>query len=456
MDPELERRMAQPQRHRLLHGYPMAPLLRRARVDPLAVVEPDPTRPTIVGVLPHTTCNPKVTGCGFCTFPHDKFSKPGVRRVVAQVIREIEGAPVRDPPLLARRIEAIYLGGGTANLTPPDELDRIVAALDRVFDIRGAELTLEGVPAYFLLRDEACLDVVSRAPVAQRRISMGVQTFDASWLARMGRDAFGTRHELGRLVASAHARGFTASADLLFNLPGTDAAFARTDVTTAIALGFDQICVYNLVLTAELDSAWARDPALVAAMPAPKAALATWLAVRDQLLAAGFVQTTLTNFERVPRFVYERASFDPARRDALGFGPGAISTLTSRDRRTAIKWTNEASGETYADAMIAHGRAIATSFTYTDLDLRLLHLTRNLARLVIDREAYRDAFGTDPRDDFAVEIAALEAEGLLDGDALTPAGMFYADAVAGLLAHARVRTLRGDRDDRAARMASMG
>jgi hypothetical protein len=30
-----------------------------------------PHRPLLVGVLPHAFCNPKIAGCGFCTFPHE-------------------------------------------------------------------------------------------------------------------------------------------------------------------------------------------------------------------------------------------------------------------------------------------------------------------------------------------------------------------------------------------------
>src|SRR5579859_5853233 len=114
----LQRRMQRPQRHRLLQGYPMAPVMNAvsAAYDPLADLDPDPTRALLVGVLPHTFCNPKVKGCGFCTFPHDKLDKPLMRRTIAQVAREIE-LVTRHPQLRGRRVEAVYVGGGTANLT---------------------------------------------------------------------------------------------------------------------------------------------------------------------------------------------------------------------------------------------------------------------------------------------------------------------------------------------------
>ncbi|WP_224368795.1 radical SAM protein [Hyalangium versicolor] len=459
---ELHRRMSRPQRHRLLQGYPMAPLLRTVRggFDPLRGVELDPARPLIVGILPHTFCNPKVKGCGFCTFPHEKFTHAPMNRVVEQVAHEIEHTVLRHPALRERSIDAVYFGGGTANLTPPAGMKRLLDCLASAFDLRGTELTLEGVPKYFLLHDEALLDLLASPQARHRRISMGIQTFDREWLRRMGRDAFGNLDDVRCVVESAHQRGFTVSADLLFNLPGAPAEQSLADVRTAIELGLDQICVYNLVLTADLDTEWARDVALVSAMPDAARALASWLAIRETLLEQGYTQTTLTNFERTEvaqsprRFIYELASFDPAARDGLGFGPGALSTFTWRDHEGATKWRNLGTSEAFTDAMSQQKNAVASVFDYAPEDMRLLHLTRNLARLQFDCSAYERFFGTNPFADFPSHFEVLEEARLVRFEGrvahLTPEGMFYADSIAGLLAHRRVQTLH-ENDERAAR-----
>lgn len=425
----------------------MAPLMPPAppETDPFRGLELDPSRPLLIGVLPHTFCNPKVGGCGFCTFPHEKFGREPMRRTLSRVAREIEDV---SPSLAPRDVKAIYIGGGTANLTPPEDLAHLCALLASRFDVSRAELTLEGVPAYFLLRDEALLGVLERAPVGHRRISMGVQTFDEEWLKRMGRDAFGNRSTFERVIAGAHRRGFTVSADLLFNLPGTTVEHSLADIRAAVESGFDQICIYNLVLTEDLDTEWARDRNLVNSMPRGAQSKETWRALREALLENGYVQTTLTNFEREPRFAYERASFDPGTHDGIGFGPGAISTFTSRSRSHAAKWINAGRSETYAESR----NPIASIFNYETDDLKLLHVTRNLSRLSIDAAAYERFFGTSLTVDFTEALGALEIAGLvrwrdtsLD---LTPEGMFYADAVAGLLSHRRVSMLRRNFDDR--------
>src|SRR4051812_45525034 len=149
---ELERRLAGPQRHRLLQGYPMLPLMRpavkepqrhrrldgalrsdgknavlpRARVAPQTLEPPhltlDGNRPLIIGIIPHTACNPRVEGCGFCTFPHDGYGKQWVRDGVGRVELALESLFDDYPELAQRQVGAVYFGGATANLAKPAEL----------------------------------------------------------------------------------------------------------------------------------------------------------------------------------------------------------------------------------------------------------------------------------------------------------------------------------------------
>lgn len=461
---ELSSRMRRPQRHRLLNGYPAAPLMLETP-RPLAFLdagEHDHQRPLIIGILPHTFCNPVRRGCGFCTFPHEKFDATAAQATTRAVAGEIAAAVRSVPALRQRRVPAVYLGGGTANLGRPEDLEALLAELGRAFDLTEAEVTLEGVPRYFSLRGHAMLDVLARVTCRQRRISLGVQTFDPVWLARMGRGAFGDAAGIAALVQEAHRRGFTTSADLLYNLPATGVEHVLRDADTAIAMGFDQICVYNLVLAAGMGSAWASDRNLLAGMPGNERACTTWLALREHLLRRQcYVQRTLTNFELTAvagdarSFAYERLSFDALRTDGLGFGPGAISTLTFAGGQ-AIKWSNVATSTAYRERM-AGGKAVDSPvghhFLYADEDRRLLALTRSLALGGIDGAAFATAFGVTPGEAYGDELAELERAGLMQPAAdrrhdLTATGMFYADAAAGLLAHRRLVAMAAASRDR--------
>ena len=61
----------------------------------------------------------------------------------------------------------------------------------------------------------------------------------------MGRLAFGGPEVFSELVSSAHARDMTVSADLLYNLPGQSLTEMKEDVSQAVDLGLDQICLYH-------------------------------------------------------------------------------------------------------------------------------------------------------------------------------------------------------------------
>ncbi|RME70423.1 MAG: Fe-S oxidoreductase, partial [Planctomycetota bacterium] len=278
------------------------------------------------------------------------------------------------------------------------------------------------MPIYFLTRGGALLDAFAELPARHRRLSMGVQSFDPSWLDRMGRRAFGTRAQVAQVVRRAHALGMTVSCDLLINLPGQPLADMLEDVRAAHELGFDQVCVYHLVLFEGLGTPWSRDPAMLAALPDNEQAFHNWRSVRAFLLERGYEQSTLTNFERegvagTPRaFLYEALSFRPEQTDAVGFGPGGISCFTDLAHGRAIKLVNAAGAAAYRHRIERDAAAFDRAFRYTARDLRLLHLTRTLARGEIERTTYRRVFGTDALADFPQSFTALGDAGLVEVD----------------------------------------
>jgi oxygen-independent coproporphyrinogen-3 oxidase len=451
----LRERMARPQRHRLLHGYPLAAAMPRRGEGPIADVffHRAAGRGLLVGVLPHPFCNPAVAGCGFCTFPHQHYNAGRAAEVVEHVIQEIDSRLGRQPWLHRRRVDALYFGGGTANLTPAEPFRRLCRRLAEAFDLSEAEVTLEGVPAYFVKRTPLLMDVLrEEMPARHFRVSMGIQTFDEERLRQMGRLAFGTAETFAQVVELAHARGFTASADLLFNLPWQTLDEMGHDLAQAVAIGLDHVGLYHLVLFRGLGTVWSRDPKMVLGLPSNTVAAENWLALREQLLNGGFVQTTLTNFERdcfrddPRRFVYEEFSFQPFRYDMLGFGPGAISFTSDRTARSGLKVLNPEGAANYIAAVHAGGPAWDRYFDYDSADLRVFYLTRRLAALAIDRRDYVRVFGHVAETDFGAALETLLDEGLLEAKLgafrPTPRGMFYADSIAALIAWRQIQAHR--------------
>ena len=87
-------------------------------------------------------------------------------------------------------------------------------------------------------------------------------------------------------------------------------------------------------------------------------------------------------------------------------------------------------------------------FPYDAADLRLLYLTRSLARTRLERATYHRLFGADVLDEFGEIFASSTEAGLTNIQAdrieLTPEGMFFSDALVGLLAASRAEALHAE------------
>ena len=448
-------RLNKPQRHRLLHGFPLAasmPLLTNELRASAEAGHPKfqhaylPHRPLLVGVLPHAFCNPKIGGCGFCTFPHEDYSSQKATSVVECVQQEITSRVSQSSVLEGRPVKALYFGGATANLTPADAFRELCRQLNSSLDLRQAEVTLEGVPSYFIKRRPLLLDIVQEELQARHfRISMGVQSFSRSWQSKMGRAAFGNNDLIAGVVDMAHSRKMTVSGDLLFNLPGQSLSEMLADVKIGNQMGFDQLCLYHLVLFRGLGTVWSRQTELVSSLPDNDTSVTNWQALRKAMLQMGFYQATVTNFERsefehdARRYIYEIDSFEPGSHDMLGFGPSAISFSLRADGGTALKTMNPESSVEY---MQAHKRPCPFWSRFFDFDsesFRLLYVTRQLSKLTIQGDHYRTLLGTDVLSDFADEWKALSRHNLIAMDDacihLTDRGMFFSDTVASVVSH---------------------
>jgi hypothetical protein len=105
--------MQKPQRHRLLDGYSVAAAMRRREAGQPAknvYFGPRGGRDLLVGVRPHPRCNLSVTGCGFCTIPHEHDHAGRAGEVVEHVVREFDGLLTRRPALTRRREAALDFG----------------------------------------------------------------------------------------------------------------------------------------------------------------------------------------------------------------------------------------------------------------------------------------------------------------------------------------------------------
>lgn len=180
--------------------------------------------------------------CRFCPFHVRVNSSDDVYARYAQALcREME-LVAELPTMRERTFDAVYFGGGSPSIMPPEELRKIFTAMNRRFRIApDAELSFEGEPR--TLSDEARLDLLGE--FGFRRISFGLQTYDP-----VQRDRFNiaaSLEDIARVTKYAQARRFAdINVDMMFDLPGQTVPALAEDLARLADAGYDSVDYYNL------------------------------------------------------------------------------------------------------------------------------------------------------------------------------------------------------------------
>src|SRR5205814_8211270 len=131
------------------------------------------------------------------------------------------------PLIWGRKIQTIFIGGGTPSLMSAAGLDRLLSDVRTLLPLEAdIEITMEANPGTF----EAEKFKSYRAS-GINRLSIGIQSFNPQHLQALGRIHDGD--EARRAVEIAHANFDNFNLDLMYALPSQTLAEARQDVLTA-------------------------------------------------------------------------------------------------------------------------------------------------------------------------------------------------------------------------------
>ncbi len=256
-----------------------------------------------------------VKKCPYCDFnSHERKSGLTEQDYLAALIADLDAAL---PLLEGRTVGSIFFGGGTPSLMAVDTVATLLAAChQRRLLPDAAEITLEANPGTV----EAAKFAGFRA-AGVNRLSLGIQSFDDTKLAALGR--IHSAIEARRAVELALAHFDNVNLDLMYALPNQTLAEARGDIDAAIAFGTTHISAYHLTLEPNT-------PFHHAPPPLPDHDLAADMQdmVEEQLAAAGFEHYETSAFARPGlqcRHNLNYWSFG----DYLGIGAGAHSKLTT-------------------------------------------------------------------------------------------------------------------------------
>jgi oxygen-independent coproporphyrinogen-3 oxidase len=269
-----------------------------------------------------------------------------VERVCAEVVAA-HANTVEIGAELPKRVDTVFLGGGTPSLLGEEQMRRLFSALRSQFELAAeAEVTLECAPGQL---SDATLDEMLR--LGMNRISFGVQSFMDREAAAVGR--LHTREMCLEEIRRMRAVGLeNINVDLIVGLPGQTAESWRESVDTAVASGVPHVSVY--MLEVDEDSRLGREVLAqgakygAAAVPSEDE-MAEWYGTACEWLgAAGVRQYEISNFAREGHASRHNVKYW-RREPYIGFGLDAHSMLRSAE--DAVRWANTSDLDAYlADA----------------------------------------------------------------------------------------------------------
>ncbi|MGI9248843.1 MAG: radical SAM family heme chaperone HemW [Woeseiaceae bacterium] len=182
-----------------------------------------------------------VQKCPYCDFNSHTVGAANSRdRYLEALLADLESEAVR---ATGRRLESVFLGGGTPSLFSPDEIGHLLDGVRAHFDVAdNAEITMEANPGTV-----ECGEPAGYRDAGVNRLSIGAQSFDDDLLKSLGR--IHDSADIVRAVDDAHTAGFdNVNIDLMHGLPGQGVEAALDDLHAAVVLDPTHISWYQLTL----------------------------------------------------------------------------------------------------------------------------------------------------------------------------------------------------------------
>jgi len=253
--------------------------------------------------------------CPYCDFnSHEAKGEVEQSRYLDALRADLEAAL---PFIWGRRVHTIFIGGGTPSLFAPDAIAQLIGDIRARLPLEpGCEITLEANPGTFE-RDR----FRGYRAAGVTRLSVGVQSFDDTKLAALGRVHDGAQALAA--VEEARAAFDTFNIDLMYALPGQTLAEFETDLAQALALEPPHLSIYHLTL--EPNTLFAKFPPK--ALPDDDTAFDMLDLITARTAAAGLERYEVSAFARPGHRCEHNLNYWQFG-DYLGIGAGAHSKLS--------------------------------------------------------------------------------------------------------------------------------
>ena len=377
--------------------------------------------------------------CVYCAFYSEASSGELVNRYTAALVRELELVHHDLRP------QTVFFGGGTPSLLNLRQWESVLRTMEKLNLLGADEFTVECNPAT-VSTDKAKLF----RDFGINRISMGVQSLDASLLDRLGR--IHSREMVFKSFDTLRRAGFeNINLDLMFAIPSQTMDIWRATLNEAMAMQSEHLSSYEVI--------YEDDTPLYEQLKAGEFSVDEDLACEmyEELIAralnGGFHQYEIANFARHSDPSAPNSESPPLTQPLIqplipshacqhnvnywrggsyhGLGPSATGYV--RGVRTK-NWSNT---QLYCDQLEKGRRAIESSEELTPLrragEIAAFGLRMNAGWPF---EAFQRTTGFDLRKEWASEMDQLAERGwaakAADRFHLTHQGLRFADAAAEL------------------------
>ena len=290
--------------------------------------------------------------CPYCDFNSHESKGPLPEAEYLDALRADLEASL--PLVWGRRVQSIFIGGGTPSLFSPAGIDRLIADIRARLPLEpGIEITLEANPGTF---ERERFKAFRAAGVT--RLSIGVQSFDDAALQRIGRvhDAAQAR----AAIAEAAAAFDTFNIDLMYALPGQTLAQLDADVQTALSFAPPHLSIYHLTIEPNTVFAVHRPE-----LPDDDSASDMLDLITDRTAARGLQRYEVSAFARPGHRCFHNLNYWQFG-DYLGIGAGAHGKLSFPHRvLRQVRWREPA---TYLRQALA-GNAVSNQHEVARRDL---------------------------------------------------------------------------------------
>jgi putative oxygen-independent coproporphyrinogen III oxidase len=374
-----------------------------ATIHPSSFILHPSSLPTVVPLSLYIHLPWCVRKCPYCDFnSHEVREGVPEDRYVDALVADLESDL---PRVWGRRLESVFLGGGTPSLFSPEALDRLFSELRSRLPWRpDMEVTLEANPG---TTDAARFRGYRAAGV--NRLSIGVQSFDDAKLAALGR-IHGAREARAAFEAARNAGFDNINIDLMFGLPGQSVEQALADLDEALALGPEHLSWYQLTL--EPNTRFAADPP---PLPDEDTLWTMQEAGRERLASGGYTQYEVSAWSRPGRSCRHNVNYWEFG-DYLGLGAGAHGKISLPAEDRVLRRRKLRQPRQYMEAALS-GDTACGEHTLTREEL-VFEFMLNATRLTrgVDAELFTARTGLHPE---ALEPMREQgvAQGLLCADA---------------------------------------